>query len=73
MFSFYLIKRGYEDIYFIMLVNVIIYNNLGRVFFLILKKYIIRLNEVNKKNVKKKEIFLKLVFKKMKKFLKNYY
>lgn len=74
MFSFYLIKRGHEDTYFIMPVNVTIQNNSGRVFSLILKKYIIRLNEVNKKNVKKKkEISLKSALKKMKKFPKNYY
>lgn len=65
MFSFYLIKRGHEDTYFIMPVNVTIQNNSGRVFSLILKKYIIRLNEVNKKNVKKKEdISLKSALKK---------
>lgn len=73
MFSFYLIKRGHEDTYFIMPVNVTIQNNSGRVFSLILKKYIIRLNEVNKKNVKKKEISLKSSLKKMKKFPKNYH
>lgn len=73
MFSFYLIKRGHEDTYFIMPVNVTIQNNSGRVFSLILKKYIIRLNEVNKKNVKKKEISLKSALKKMKKFPKNYH
>lgn len=63
MFSFYLIKRGHEDTYFIMPVNVTIQNNSGRVFSLILKKYIIRLNEVNKKNVKKRN-FLEISFKK---------
>lgn len=64
MFSFYLIKRGHEDTYFIMPVNVTIQNNSGRVFSLILKKYIIRLNEVNKKNVKKERNFLEISFKK---------
>lgn len=65
MFSFYLIKRGHEDTHFIMPVNVTIQNNSGRVFSLILKKYIIRRNEVNKKNVKKKEdISLKSALKK---------
>lgn len=72
MFSFYLIKRGHEDTYFIMPVNVTIQNNSGRVFSLILKKYIIRLNEVNKEIVKK-EISLKSALKKMKKFPKNYH
>lgn len=43
-------------------VNVTIQNNSGRVFSLILKKYIIRLNEVNKKNVKKRN-FLEISFK----------
>lgn len=58
-------KRGHEDTYFIMPVNVTIQNNSGKVFSLILKKYIIRLNEVNKKNVKKKEdISLKSALKK---------
>lgn len=64
MFSFYLIKRGHEDTYFIMPVSVTIQNNSGRVFSLILKKYIIRLNEVNKKNVKKERNFLEISFKK---------
>lgn len=64
MFSFYLIKRGHEDTYFIMPVNVTIQNNSGRVFSLILKKYIIRLNEVNKKKCKKKRNFLEISFKK---------
>lgn len=64
MFSFYLIKRGHEDTYFIMSVNVTIQNNSGRVFSLILKKYIIRLNEVNKKKCKKKRNFLEISFKK---------
>lgn len=64
MFSFYLIKRDHEDTYFIMPVNVTIQNNSGRVFSLILKKYIIRLNEVNKKNVKKERNFLEISFKK---------
>lgn len=36
----------------------------GRVFSLILKKYIIGLNEVNKKNVKKERNFLEISFKK---------
>lgn len=72
MFSFDLIKRGHEDTYFIMPVNVTIQNNSGRVFSLILKKYIIRLNEVNKEIVKK-EISLKSALKKMKKFPKNYH
>lgn len=72
MFSFYLIKRGHEDTYFIMPVNVTIQNNSGRVFSLILKKYIIRLNEVNKEIVKK-EISLKSALKKMKKFPTNYH
>lgn len=72
MFSFYLIKRGHEDTYLIMPVNVTIQNNSGRVFSLILKKYIIRLNEVNKKIVKK-EISLKSALRKMKKFPKNYH
>lgn len=72
MFSFYLIKRGHEDTYFIMPVNVTIQNNSGRVFSLILKKYIIRLNEVNKKIVKK-EISLKSALRKMKKFPKHYH
>lgn len=46
-------------------VNVTIQNNSGRVFSLILKKYIIRLNEVRN--------FLEISFKKMKKFPKNYH